>query len=76
MSIYNRAERIRDVIRYIKRFKNALMIIHFDEEIITSPFFSSHIRDISLIHQAGIRVAIIPGAKKPFFLTTKFLGKL
>ncbi|MBE6351109.1 MAG: amino-acid N-acetyltransferase [Spirochaetaceae bacterium] len=64
MSIYNRAERIRDVIRYIKRFKNALMIIHFDEEIITSPFFSSHIRDISLIHQAGIRVAIIPGAKK------------
>nr|MCR4823345.1 amino-acid N-acetyltransferase [Treponema sp.] len=62
--ILEKAERIRDVIRYIKRFKNAAVVIHIDDDIIDSPLFLSHIRDIGLIHQAGLRVIIVPGAKK------------
>ena len=62
--ILEKAERIRDVIRYIKRFKNAAVVIHIDDEVIESPLFVSHIRDIALIHQAGLRVIIVPGAHK------------
>lgn len=59
-----KARQIRDVIRYIQKFQNATVVIYLDDEVIDSPLFSSHIRDISLLHQAGIKVAIVPGTKK------------
>ena len=31
--IYNKAERIRDVLRYVSLFKNSLIVIHIDEDI-------------------------------------------
>src|SRR5574344_403188 len=62
--IHEKAERIRDVIRYIKRFKNAKIIIYIDDEIIDSPLFLDHIKDICLIHESGIHVLIVPGARK------------
>lgn len=62
--IHEKAERIRDVIRYIRRFKNATIIIYLDDELIDSPLFTSHIRDICLIHESGLKVIIIPGARK------------
>ncbi len=61
--ITEKANEIRDVINYIKVFKNALAVIHIDDEIIGSPLLPSHIHDISLIHEAGIKVIIIPGAR-------------
>lgn len=62
--IKKKADRIRDVIKYIRRFKNATVIIHLDDSIIDSPLFKSHIQDICLIHEAGLKVIIVPGAKK------------
>ena len=59
-----KAQNIRDVIRYIQRFQNAVIVIYIDDEIIGSPLFSSHMRDISLIHQAGLKVVIVPGARR------------
>jgi amino-acid N-acetyltransferase len=59
-----KSQRIRDVIRYIQRFKNAVIVIYLDDEVIDSTLFSSHIRDISLIHEAGLQVLIVPGAHK------------
>lgn len=64
ISIQIKAERIRDVIRYISKFKNAAVVIHLDDRIIDSPLFTSHIRDISLLHEAGLKVIIVPGAHK------------
>jgi len=58
-----KAENIRDVIRYLQKFKNALVVIYLDDETIQSPLFSSHIRDIALLHEAGLQVVIIPGAR-------------
>lgn len=60
--ILEKANRIRDVIRYLKRFKNATIVIHFDERVIESPLFTSHLHDISLLHEAGLRIIIVPGA--------------
>ena len=58
------AQSIRDVIRYIRRFKNATVVIHLDDRILESPLFSSHISDIAMMHDAGLKVIIVPGAKK------------
>lgn len=58
-----KAENIRDVIRYLQKFKNAVVVIYLDDKTIESPLFSSHIRDIALLHEAGIKVVIIPGAR-------------
>ena len=63
-SIQIKAERIRDVIRYIRKFKNAAVVIYIDDRIIDSPYFSSHIHDISLIKEAGLKVLVVPGAHK------------
>lgn len=62
--LISKAQNIRSVIKYIQQFKNAIIVIYIDDEIIYSPLFSSHIRDISLLHQAGIKVAIVPGCRK------------
>ena len=62
--VHEKAERIRDVIRYMRRFKNALVIIYIDETIIDSPVFLNHIKDIRLIHEAGLKVIVVPGASK------------
>ncbi len=64
ITVHDKAERIRDVIRYIRRFKNATVIIYLDDKLIDSPIFLSHIKDICLIHEAGLKVIMVPGASK------------
>ncbi|MCQ2575622.1 MAG: amino-acid N-acetyltransferase [Treponema sp.] len=59
-----KAEKIRDVIRYLQKFKNAVVVIYLDDYTIQSALYSSHIRDIALLHEAGLQVVIIPGARK------------
>ena len=63
-SISSKAEDIRDVLRYIKKFKAASVVIYIDDRLIDQPLFTSHIRDIAMIHEAGIQVVIVPGARK------------
>lgn len=58
------AKQIRDVINYIKIFKDALAVIHIDDQIIDSGLLPSLIHDIALIHQAGLKVIVAPGARK------------
>ena len=64
MTTSKKAENVRDVIRYLLKFKNALMVIYLDDKTISSPLFSSHIRDIAMLHQSGLKVVLIPGARK------------
>ncbi len=63
MYLSEHANQIRDVINYIKKFKNALCVIHLDDSIIDSPILQNHIHDIALIHEAGLKVIIVPGAR-------------
>ncbi len=64
MTTSKKAENVRDVIRYLQKFKNAILVIYLDDKTISSPLFSSHIRDIALLHQAGLQVVLIPGARR------------
>lgn len=63
-SISSKADDIRDVLRYIKKFKAASIVIYIDDRLIHQSLFTSHIRDIAMIHEAGIQVVIVPGARK------------
>lgn len=62
--ISSKAEDIRDVLRYIKKFKDASVVIYIDDRLIDQSLFTSHIRDIAMIHEAGLQVVIVPGARK------------
>lgn len=59
-----KANQIRDVLRYANKFKNATIVIYLDDEVIDSSLFLSHMQDIALIHQSGLKVVIVPGARK------------
>ena len=61
-SIRDRAASIRDVIRYIDRFQDALLVIYLDDKLLDRGVFLSHIKDISLLHRAGLRIILVPGA--------------
>lgn len=63
-AIHKKAEQIRDVIRYIKKFKNALILIYLDDSLLDSPLFPNHIKDICLVHEAGFKVVLVPGASR------------
>ena len=63
MTQSKKADNVRDVIRYLRKFKDAVVVIYLDDKAIGSTLFSSHIRDIALLHQAGLKVVIIPGAR-------------
>lgn len=55
---------IRDVIRYTQKFKGALAVIYLDDRLLEGALFASLIKDISLLHDAGFRVILAPGASK------------
>lgn len=59
-----KANQIRDVLRYANKFKNATVVIYLDDEVIDSPLFLSHMQDIALIHKSGLKVVIVPGARR------------
>lgn len=59
----NSPENIRNVIRYLQKFRNAVSVIYLDDRTIGSALYSSHIRDIALLHEAGLKVVIVPGAR-------------
>ena len=61
--ILENAQNIRSVIRYLKRFKNTTFVIHLPDSILESSVFLNHISDIALIHNAGIRIVLVAGAK-------------
>lgn len=63
-TIYTNARNIRSVIRYLKRFKNTSLVIHLQDEALENPVFLNHLHDIALIHEAGIKIVIVAGAKK------------
>ena len=53
---------IREVFSYNRRFKDSLFVIKIDSSIIDHAYFSILVRDLSLLHQNGIRFVLIPGA--------------
>lgn len=56
-------EIIREVFAYINRFKGKTFVIKIDNDIIDYEYFPILLKDISILHQSGIRIIIVPGAR-------------
>jgi amino-acid N-acetyltransferase len=56
-------ETIRQAFGYINRFKGQTFVIKIESSLITNPFFPILIKDITILHDMGIRIVLVPGAK-------------
>lgn len=54
---------IREVFGYVDRFKGQLFILKIDDGLMDHPLFPVLMRDIALLHKAGIRIIIVPGTR-------------
>jgi amino-acid N-acetyltransferase len=59
-----RVETIREVFSYHRQFKGKTFIIYIENSVIDDPMFSALVKDISMLYDAGIRIAVVPGAKE------------
>ena len=57
-------ETIRQAFSYINRFRDETFVIKIEGELFSDPFFPQLIKDICLLHHMGIRIVLVPGAKK------------
>jgi amino-acid N-acetyltransferase len=56
-------ETIRQAFGYINRFKNQTFVIKIESSLIENPVFPVLIKDITILHNVGIRIVLVPGAK-------------
>ncbi len=54
---------IREVFGYLRRYRDQVFVIKIDDTLMDLPLFPMLVRDIVLLHQTGIRVVLVPGAK-------------
>lgn len=57
-------ELIREVFYYSHRFKDKTFVFKIDYPLVLEPHFPNLLRDLALLHQTGIHVVIVPGAKE------------
>lgn len=64
LDIREQVDLIREVFAYAERFRGSTFVIKITNEIVDHPDFPQHARDLALLHKAGIRIVIVPGARK------------
>ena len=55
---------IREVFSYLRQFQGRTFVVRIDFTVLDDPLFSVLVKDLSLLHQAGIRIAIVPSARE------------
>ncbi|MBN2441101.1 MAG: amino-acid N-acetyltransferase [Spirochaetales bacterium] len=62
-SLQHQVETIRTAFSYINRFKERIFVIQIDSALIDTPIFPLLIKDIVLLHNMGIKILLVPGAR-------------
>jgi amino-acid N-acetyltransferase len=60
----DRVDTIREVFSYLKQFRGTTFVVRIDNVVLEDPLFSIVVKDLSLLHEAGIRIALVPSAKE------------
>jgi amino-acid N-acetyltransferase len=55
---------IREVFQYLKQFAGKTFVLKIDYTVIQDPHFPVLMKDVARLHEAGIRIVLIPGAKE------------
>ncbi len=59
----NQVDTIRQSFGYVRQFRDAIFVIKIDSSLTRHPFFPIFIRDVVLLHNAGIKIVLIPGTR-------------
>ncbi len=59
-----RGEAIREVFSYLKQFQGSTFVVRIDFTVQNDSIFPALVKDLSMLHEAGIRIVIVPGAKE------------
>src|SRR5208283_746071 len=60
----DRVDTIREVFSYLKQFRGTTFVVRIENAVLEDPLFSVIVNDLALMHEAGIRVALVPSAKE------------
>ncbi|MFP4302406.1 MAG: amino-acid N-acetyltransferase [Spirochaetaceae bacterium] len=63
-TIQDQVDLIREVFTYTHRFAGKTFVFHIDNKVIDTPLFAPLVKDLVLLHQAGIHVVLVPGARQ------------
>jgi len=58
------ASAIREVFSYISRFQDKIFILKIEDSLLDHPVFPVLMNDVAQLHKTGIRIIIVPGARK------------
>jgi len=61
---YDQTDTIRQMFGYLQIYKNAIFVIKTDGRLVSHPLFPVLIRDVVLLHNLGIKIVIVPGARR------------
>ena len=63
-TIQEQVDLIREVFTYTHRFVGKTFVFHIDYKVIDTPLFAPLMKDLVLLHRAGIQVVLVPGARQ------------
>ncbi|MFP4151710.1 MAG: GNAT family N-acetyltransferase [Alkalispirochaeta sp.] len=62
--IFDQVDLIRQVFSYAHRFREKTFVIHVDYAAVDEDGLSALVQDVVLLHQAGMRIILVPGARQ------------
>lgn len=62
--VIDQVDLIRQVFSYAHRFRGKTFVIHVDHARMEDSQITSLVQDMVLLHQAGIRIVLVPGARQ------------
>ena len=62
--IIGQVDLIRQVFAYAHRFRGKTFVIHVDYAAVEDARITALVQDMVLLHQAGIRIVLVPGARQ------------
>jgi amino-acid N-acetyltransferase len=67
---------IREVLGYLGRYRGEVFVIKIDDDLLEEPLFPLLIRDVVLLHRMGIKVVLVPGARRSIDAALAAVGRV
>jgi amino-acid N-acetyltransferase len=59
----DQVDTIRQTFGYLQNFRDAIFVIKVDSALTRHPLFPIFIRDVTLLHNSGIKIVLVPGTR-------------
>lgn len=61
--LQDQVDTIRQSFSYVQQYRDTTFVIKIDSTLTSHPYFPIFIRDVVLLHNAGIKIVLIPGSR-------------